>query len=108
LQAHLFLIVDPGDYGFQRAVEILTYAVVGGMRFFAGPVLGAALITLLPEVLRNLSGAGVTPGAVRQFASGIILLLVILYAPGGLVTVVGSFAERLRSWSRRGPDLSGA
>jgi branched-chain amino acid transport system permease protein len=100
LQAHLLLIVDPNDYGFQRAVEILTYAIVGGIGNFVGPVLGAGLITLLPEVLRNLSSAGISPGAVRQFVSGVILLLVILYAPGGLVTVLdraaGIIARRTR------------
>lgn len=103
LQAHLFLIVDPNDYGFQRALEILTYAVVGGMGLFAGPVLGAALITLLPELLRNLASVGISPGAVRQFVTGAILLLVILYAPGGLITILTGVAARLKR--RAAPEL---
>lgn len=88
LQAHLFLIVDPRDFGYQRAVDILSYAVIGGLGGVVGPVLGAGLITLLPEFLRNLQALHISPGAVRQFISGLVLLLVILYLPGGLVTVV--------------------
>ncbi len=87
LQAHLFLIVDPRDFGYQRAVDILSYAVIGGLGGFAGPVLGAGLITVLPEFLRNLQSFRISPGAVRQFVSGLVLLLVILYLPGGLITM---------------------
>jgi branched-chain amino acid transport system permease protein len=101
LQAHLFLIVDPRDYGYQRAVEILSYAVIGGLASPAGPVLGAGLITLLPEILRNLSSLGISPGAVRQFAGGLILLLVIIYLPGGLITIFERPRERLAFGPRR-------
>jgi branched-chain amino acid transport system permease protein len=107
LQAHLFLIVDPNDYGFQRAVEILSYAVVGGTGLFVGPVLGAGLITLLPEILRNLSGLGISPGAVRQFVSGAVLLLVILYAPGGLITIVSRAVSGLSGLQRIRAAVSG-
>ena len=96
LQAHLFLIVDPRDYGYQRVVDILAYAVVGGLGSFAGPVLGAGLISLLPDLLRNLRGLGISPGAVRQFVSGLVLLVVILYLPGGLVTLLERPVSALR------------
>jgi ABC-type branched-subunit amino acid transport system permease subunit len=69
-------------------------------------VLGAGLITLLPEILRNLSGLGISPGAVRQFVSGAILLLVILYAPGGLITIVNRVASMLSHRRRPRPSLS--
>jgi branched-chain amino acid transport system permease protein len=102
LQAHLFLIVDPRDYGYERAVEILSYAVIGGLASPFGSVLGAALITLLPEALRSLTNLGISPGAVRQFAGGVILLAVIVYLPGGLVTVFERPAEQVaRAWRGR-------
>ncbi len=87
LQAHLRFIVDPSDYGFSRAVDILVYAVVGGMNIFIGPVLGAGLITILPEALRHLKPLGIQPGPDRQLVSGIVLLLVILFLPRGLVSL---------------------
>ncbi len=94
LKAHLFIAITPGDYGFVAAVDILTYAVVGGTIHFLGPVLGASLLTLLPELLRYV---GLPAGWQRQFVNGVILLLVILFLPNGLVSL---FAAR---WRRRAP-----
>ena len=81
LAAHATFFIGPNEYGFERAVSILVYAIVGGTTVFWGPVAGATLLTLLPEVLRGL---GVTAGAVRLFVNGLILLLVILFAPNGI------------------------
>ena len=60
------------------------YAIVGGSAVFFGPMLGAALITALPELLRNLKAVGIEPGAATVFANGLVLLLVILFLPNGL------------------------
>ena len=99
LKAHLFIAITPLDYGFVTAVDILTYAVVGGTIHFLGPVLGAVLLTLLPELLRNerLRGLGLEPGWQTLLLTGTILLLVILFLPNGLVSL---FAAR---WRRRAP-----
>src|SRR5205814_2101066 len=52
LEAHLNFFVDPGDaqYGVTRAVQVLTFAVLGGSGYVLGPVVGALIITLLPEI----------------------------------------------------------
>src|SRR5437870_2210647 len=54
LEAHLTFMVAPGGYGFGRVVDMLVQAVVGGTAAFFGPVVGAAFLTALPEVLREL------------------------------------------------------
>jgi branched-chain amino acid transport system permease protein len=97
LQAHLRFLIDPNNYGFAAAVDILEYAVIGGMLIFVGPVLGAALITILPEVLRHLTSLGIKPGPDRPLISGAILLVVILFLPRGLVSL---FAVRPRLLAR--------
>ncbi len=81
LAAHYTYFIGPNEYGFDRAVSILLYAIVGGSGVFWGPLLGAGLLTVLPEVLR---GAGVQAGALRLFLNGAILVAVILFAPNGL------------------------
>jgi branched-chain amino acid transport system permease protein len=97
LEAHLTFMVAPSGYGFTRAVDMLVYAVVGGMAVYYGPVVGAAFLTLLPEVLRALGPlVGVSPGPLRLFVNGVILLVVILFLPNGLV----SLRQRVRD--RRG------
>ena len=80
--AHLNFIITPGEFGFYAAVQLLIYNIVGGTQSVYGPILGAFILTALPEVLR---GAGVTAGSLRLGVNGVILLLVILYLPNGLI-----------------------
>jgi len=80
LSAHLNFSIEPGDFGFTRAVQILVYAVVGGTPSVAGPILGAVLLTALPEILRPLR-------EYRDIFAGLILMGVIIYLPRGLVTL---------------------
>jgi branched-chain amino acid transport system permease protein len=88
LEAHLTFIVEPKTYGFTRAVEILTFAAVGGMGTFVGPLLGATLFTILPEFLRTLRQFGIDPGPPRLFLSGVILLVIMLLLPRGLIQLL--------------------
>ena len=53
MYAHLHYIITPGEFGFSAAVNLLIYCIVGGSRVWIGPVLGAALLTALPEILRS-------------------------------------------------------
>jgi branched-chain amino acid transport system permease protein len=82
LFSHFTRFISPGQFGFERAVEALLYAVVGGTAHFLGPVLGGGFMTFLPELQRQI---GVDAGWLRPFYSGLILLAVILFLPGGLV-----------------------
>lgn len=77
LNAHYTFTIGPGNYGFENAVDILTMAVFGGTSNLIGPTLGATILTLLPEVLRQFKDF-------RLAANGLILVLVILYLPKGI------------------------
>jgi branched-chain amino acid transport system permease protein len=93
LEVHFTFMVAPSTYSFARVVEMLVYAVVGGTAVFFGPAVGAAFLTLLPEVLREVgSRVGLQPGPLRPFVNGLVLLLVILFLPDGIV----SLPRRLR------------
>jgi branched-chain amino acid transport system permease protein len=97
LEAHFSFMVAPSSYTFGRVVDMLAGAVVGGAATPAGPVLGAAFLTLLPELLREVSRiSGLAPGALRLFVNGAILLLVILFLPNGMI----SLPAALRAWRR--------
>jgi branched-chain amino acid transport system permease protein len=87
LYAHLRGFISPNDFGFQRSVDILTFAVVGGTLVWRGAILGALVITLLPEVVRNLPVVGgVDIKNNPEIFSGLILLAVILFLPNGLLS----------------------
>lgn len=77
LNAHLTFFIGPQEYGFDRGVEILTMAILGGVGSLIGPVLGAFFLTLLPELLRGLADF-------RLIFNGLILVVVVLFLPNGL------------------------
>jgi branched-chain amino acid transport system permease protein len=77
LNAHLTFFIGPNEYGFDRGVEILTMAILGGINGLAGPVVGALILTLLPETLRAFNDF-------RLVVNGLILLLIVLFLPKGI------------------------
>jgi branched-chain amino acid transport system permease protein len=77
LNAHFTFTIGPGNYGFDQGVDILTMAIFGGTSNLIGPTLGAAILTFLPEALREIN-------AYRTIVNGLILVLVILYLPKGI------------------------
>jgi branched-chain amino acid transport system permease protein len=77
LNAHLTFFIGPNEYNFDRGVEILTMAILGGINGLTGPVLGAVILTLLPEVLRGLKDF-------RLVVNGLILVVITLFLPRGL------------------------
>jgi branched-chain amino acid transport system permease protein len=98
LEAHFTFMVAPNGFSFERVVDMLVFAVVGGSRTFWGPAVGAAFLTLLPELLRELAPRiGVEPGPLRLMINGLVLLAVILFLPNGLA----SLPARARQWRRR-------
>ncbi|MGF3055890.1 ABC transporter permease subunit [Microbacterium sp. YY-01] len=85
LWAYYMRLIAPEDFAFTTAIDGLVTAVVGGTANFFGPVLGSAFQTLLPEAQRMI---GIEAGWIRPFISGLLLLIVILYLPGGLASLI--------------------
>lgn len=77
LNAHLTFFIGPSEYGFDRAVDILTMTILGGIGNLSGPVIGAVILTLLPEMLRSFKDF-------RLVVNGFILVLIVLFLPKGI------------------------
>ena len=98
--AHSVGSLDNSDFRFNRAVDVLGYAVLGGSGQWFGPLLGAGLLTALPLLLRDSLGASI--GFLRGFAqlpnilTGLSLVLVIVFFPGGLAAVFPPRRARAR------------
>lgn len=100
LEAHFSFMVAPNGFAFGRVVDMLVYAVVGGTIAYYGPVLGAAFLTLLPEVLREVAPLlGIEPGPLRTLVNGVVLLTVILFLPNGIVSLPRVLRERRKAGS---------
>jgi branched-chain amino acid transport system permease protein len=80
LNAHFTFFLSPREYGFDSAVDILTYAILGGTGTFWGPLAGSTILTILPEMLRFI-------GPYRLALNGLILVLVVIYLPNGIITL---------------------
>jgi branched-chain amino acid transport system permease protein len=95
LEAHLNFFVDPGDgtFGVTRAVQILTFAVLGGSGSVLGPVVGALIITLLPYIFQ-------AQGIYLNVAIGVFLIAVIVFRPQGIVGRGGLALVRPTWWPR--------
>jgi branched-chain amino acid transport system permease protein len=79
LYAHQALFIDPGQFGFFRSAEIFLIVVLGGLGTYWGPVVGAAVVTLLPELLRFVQDW-------RMTVFGSLLVLCAVLRPAGLLS----------------------
>ena len=68
----------PDAFNIVESFTMLAMVVVGGMGTMIGPVLGAIVLTFLPELLRGF-------GDLRLIVYGLALTLVVLFMPGGMV-----------------------
>ena len=78
----------PDAFFVSEAFTILAMVIVGGMGTLIGPVFGAILLTVLPEVLRGF-------GDLRLVVYGAALTFVVLFMPGGLAQAARVTAEKL-------------
>lgn len=78
LYAHFVGFVSPDHFTFDTTVLVLAMVVIGGKRSIWGVVIGAVLLTALPEILRDFQDWYPT-------IYGILLLLTLWLAPNGLV-----------------------
>lgn len=80
----------PDAFNIVESFTMLAMVIVGGMGTMVGPVIGAILLTFLPEVLRGF-------GELRLMIYGLALTLVVLFMPGGMVQAWSSLRTRLRA-----------
>lgn len=77
LYAYLSGFVNPDAFAFNVSIAYLTMNVVGGMGTLAGPLIGAVIITVMPQLLGPLA-------EYQEVISGAILLLFLVGARNGL------------------------
>jgi branched-chain amino acid transport system permease protein len=83
----------PDAFFITESFTILSMVIVGGMGTLIGPVWGAILLTLLPELLRGI-------GDLRLVVYGVALTLVVLFMPGGLVQAAQLIRSKLFGGAR--------
>jgi branched-chain amino acid transport system permease protein len=69
--------IAPDSFGFMFTVYTLVYMVAGGQKSFVGPILGAVVLTLLPEATRTFK-------EYVPFFFAAVLIAVIFFVPDGI------------------------
>lgn len=90
LQSLYSYSVEPHQFGFGFMVTTLAAIILGGRRSLWGPVIGSAIVVLLPEIARPLA-------EYRQMVVGSVLVLVVLFTPQGLADTLISWRKHRRA-----------
>jgi len=77
----------PDAFNIVESFTMMAMVIVGGMGTMAGPVIGAVVLTFLPELLRGF-------GELRLMVYGLALTLVVLFMPGGIVQAWRALVRR--------------
>ena len=78
--AHYNTVLSPASFNFMATLWLVMYVLVGGIYSFAGPIIGTAILVLLPEFARDLK-------EYSPYISAGILLIVVYLMPRGLVSL---------------------
>ena len=79
LYAHYFSFIEAQNFNIALSITVVLYVLLGGTQSILGPLVGAAVFTLLPELLR-----GSQSWRYVVFAAALIVLMAL--RPQGLVT----------------------
>lgn len=87
--AHYIAILTPtAAVGVDLMILVIAMVLVGGLGTLSGPLIGALILTVAIELLRDLEDY-------RLLVYGAIIILIVMFLPKGLVTL-GDFASRRR------------
>jgi branched-chain amino acid transport system permease protein len=78
LFAHFHVYIEPNNFGFEKSIEMVLYVILGGSTVVLGPLLGATLLTLLPEFLRFMAEW-------RLATYGALLILMLMFRQQGII-----------------------
>ena len=85
LYATYMTYIDPTSFTLNESIFILTVVIFGGLANLNGSVLGAALLTVLPEALRAVGFPEDSASQLRMMTYGLLLILLMRYRPQGMI-----------------------
>ncbi|MES2716396.1 MAG: branched-chain amino acid ABC transporter ATP-binding protein/permease [Pseudomonadota bacterium] len=107
LYAHFQRTVNPSPFGINKGIEYLFMAVLGGVGHVWGAFLGAGVVKLVEDQLQVLLPKLIgTSGNFEVIVFGVVMIVVLKYAPEGLWSFVAKrFPKpaRLKDWGNAAP-----
>lgn len=87
LYAHYALFISPDSFHLGESIYIATMVIIGGRGTIVGPLIGAVLLTALPEVLRFT-------GDLQFVLYGLMLMVVVIFMPTGVIGFIDQLKRR--------------
>lgn len=87
LYAHLIRFVEPSAWGIDLSLNLIAMVVIGGAASIGGSIIGAAFITLIPEIIKNIPVLESIKNVSFIF-TGVLMIAAIMFFPMGLSRLV--------------------
>lgn len=97
--AQCYGYLSPEQFRWNISLTLISMAIIGGISSLDGGVLGAIVLTFLPEMLR-----GLTPQW-RMISYGIMLILILAFLPEGLFSLLGKKPSEIRTMLKERVEL---
>lgn len=102
-----FSQIEPSAFGLPASIDYIAMVVIGGLGSMPGAVLGAVFITVLPRLLDRFGGfipflsddpasGGLGPADLARYIYGVLIVVVVLFRPRGLITLIDLRPRRRR------------
>jgi branched-chain amino acid transport system permease protein len=91
LYAHHFYFIEPTTFGLHMSVAIILFVIFGGIETFWGAILGAAVLSLLPDLFRFLKDW-------YLFMYGLLFVLLMIFRPQGVLDRAALRGLRKKLW----------
>jgi branched-chain amino acid transport system permease protein len=85
LYAHYISFIDPTSFTVMESIFIISIVIIGGAGSMWGPVLGAVVLVVLPELLRFIGLPSAVAANVRQIIYGGLLIAFLMWRPQGFL-----------------------
>jgi len=86
MYAHYISFIDPTSFTVMESIFIISIVIIGGAGSMWGPVLGAVVLVVLPELLRFVGLPSAVAANVRQIIYGGLLVAMMMWRPQGRVS----------------------
>jgi branched-chain amino acid transport system permease protein len=87
--AHYETLISPATFGVMPSILLLVYLLAGGKGSFAGPIVGTAILYLVPYIMGEFKGYA-------PYFQAAVIVAVIFLIPEGMVSLFGQTASRMR------------
>jgi branched-chain amino acid transport system permease protein len=94
--AYFVTLVSPVSFSIEISIFIIVMVILGGEANFWGPLVGAAILVGLPEVLRFVPGAAGIVDVLREIFYGLILMFMMIFRPQGILPEYAAQAKAYR------------